>query len=268
MCPRCWTVRQFQHKLYKRFFTLYYIPLYPVNDEGDYVECTACHCQLRPEVLQMPALQVAYKQRHPLMQGYGIVGAILAAVIIVLTVSNTVQAEASARRDREVEIARASTRSAMLATYGEANFQRCNSNLPKPRQWVIPRDAHLIMLNEGPLEIWEPYQQQLPTQLRAISQQDLTHVVCLAQSVVEFDRSEYGKEGSDVAIYTCTRYMRYIDAYVISTKTGSVVAYRRFRGSLPEECPDKTKSSLTYYGENPTPTDIVGSLRFDSGPSM
>lgn len=41
-CPRCSMPRQFQHIEVKRYFTLYFIPLFPLGSSGQYVECTSC----------------------------------------------------------------------------------------------------------------------------------------------------------------------------------------------------------------------------------
>lgn len=42
LCPQCATERGYKHKKVRRFFTLYFIPLIPLDSLGDYVECTTC----------------------------------------------------------------------------------------------------------------------------------------------------------------------------------------------------------------------------------
>ena len=42
-CPRCQTQRAYEHKRNARYFTLYFIPLFPIEKMGDFIECTACH---------------------------------------------------------------------------------------------------------------------------------------------------------------------------------------------------------------------------------
>ncbi len=41
-CPQCAAQRPYVHKKVKKFFTLYFIPLIPLGDAGDYVECQSC----------------------------------------------------------------------------------------------------------------------------------------------------------------------------------------------------------------------------------
>jgi hypothetical protein len=50
-CPRCGTKRSFERKAAKRYFTLYFIPLIPIGDAGEYMECTTCHMLFEPAVL-------------------------------------------------------------------------------------------------------------------------------------------------------------------------------------------------------------------------
>lgn len=40
-CPRCGKAA-YDHKEVKRFFTLYWIPLFPINTLGEYIECGTC----------------------------------------------------------------------------------------------------------------------------------------------------------------------------------------------------------------------------------
>ena len=42
LCPQCAKERDYKHKKVRRFFTLYFIPLIPLDSLGDYVECTTC----------------------------------------------------------------------------------------------------------------------------------------------------------------------------------------------------------------------------------
>ena len=41
-CPQCGTDRMFNLKQVRNFFTLYFIPLIPLNVAGRYVECGSC----------------------------------------------------------------------------------------------------------------------------------------------------------------------------------------------------------------------------------
>jgi tellurite resistance protein len=51
-CPSCEADRDYAHKTVRRFFTLYFIPVIPLNALGEYVECSGCKGTYKPEVLQ------------------------------------------------------------------------------------------------------------------------------------------------------------------------------------------------------------------------
>jgi len=51
-CPQCGGARQFTRQKLRRFFTLYFIPLIPLDVIGEYVECHYCHGTFKPEILQ------------------------------------------------------------------------------------------------------------------------------------------------------------------------------------------------------------------------
>lgn len=50
-CPSCGVKRRFDHKRVRRFFTLYFIPIIPLDTLGEYVECDHCKDTFNPEVL-------------------------------------------------------------------------------------------------------------------------------------------------------------------------------------------------------------------------
>lgn len=49
-CPNCGT-SPYTHKRVQRYFTLYWIPLFPLNTLGEYVECELCAQGYDPEIL-------------------------------------------------------------------------------------------------------------------------------------------------------------------------------------------------------------------------
>lgn len=51
-CPHCDGERRYDHKRVRRFFTLYLIPLIPLNVVGEYVECQQCKGTFALEVLE------------------------------------------------------------------------------------------------------------------------------------------------------------------------------------------------------------------------
>ena len=51
-CPRCQALRPYEHKRLSRYFTLYFIPLFPIEKLGEFVECGVCHTPFDLGVLQ------------------------------------------------------------------------------------------------------------------------------------------------------------------------------------------------------------------------
>jgi len=52
-CPICHAEREFGRKRVRRFFTLYFIPVIPLDKIGEYVECRACKGTYKPDVLHL-----------------------------------------------------------------------------------------------------------------------------------------------------------------------------------------------------------------------
>ena len=50
-CPTCQGSAPYKHKRVRRFFTLYFIPLIPLDKLGEYVECGSCGGTYEPAVL-------------------------------------------------------------------------------------------------------------------------------------------------------------------------------------------------------------------------
>lgn len=58
-CPQCGPDQSYKAKRARRFFTLYFIPLIPLDKLGDYVECQACQGTFNPEILDYDPNQEA-----------------------------------------------------------------------------------------------------------------------------------------------------------------------------------------------------------------
>lgn len=59
-CPACQGDGGYKHKRVRRFFTLYFIPVIPMNLHGEYVECERCKNAYHLDVLQFdPKAQAA-----------------------------------------------------------------------------------------------------------------------------------------------------------------------------------------------------------------
>jgi len=50
-CPQCRTRTRYVHKRVRRFFTLYFIPVIPLNLHREFVECACCKGTYRMDAL-------------------------------------------------------------------------------------------------------------------------------------------------------------------------------------------------------------------------
>lgn len=50
-CPRCGSEQDYAHKRVRRFFTLFFVPLVPLDRVGEYVECDGCKGTFKETVL-------------------------------------------------------------------------------------------------------------------------------------------------------------------------------------------------------------------------
>lgn len=50
-CPFCGDQRAYSRKSVRRFFTLYFIPVIPLDEIGQYIECLTCNQQFNEDVL-------------------------------------------------------------------------------------------------------------------------------------------------------------------------------------------------------------------------
>lgn len=53
-CPQEQGDRPFEKKMAKQWFTLYFIPVFPMNEIGEVIECQTCKAQFNPQVLSLP----------------------------------------------------------------------------------------------------------------------------------------------------------------------------------------------------------------------
>jgi hypothetical protein len=52
-CPKCQSQRDYQHKRASRYFTLYFIPVFPMGQLGEFVECQTCGVAFETSVLNL-----------------------------------------------------------------------------------------------------------------------------------------------------------------------------------------------------------------------
>ena len=58
-CPQCGTPQEFQLKQVRNFFTIYFIPLIPLDIAGKYVECGSCRGTFDEEIKSYdPAIEM------------------------------------------------------------------------------------------------------------------------------------------------------------------------------------------------------------------
>lgn len=50
-CPQCGSEREYKNQQVRRYFTLFFIPVIPMDELGRYVECSSCAGTFKPEVL-------------------------------------------------------------------------------------------------------------------------------------------------------------------------------------------------------------------------
>ncbi|WP_194765775.1 TerB family tellurite resistance protein [Tamlana sp. I1] len=51
-CPQCNQIKPFRHRKVTKFFTLYFIPIIPLGNKGEYVECKGCNNTYIARVLE------------------------------------------------------------------------------------------------------------------------------------------------------------------------------------------------------------------------
>jgi len=54
-CPSCDTKRRFKRVRVRRMFSLFFVPIFPVTDASEYVECEACGDTFNPAILRQQA---------------------------------------------------------------------------------------------------------------------------------------------------------------------------------------------------------------------
>ncbi|MCB9602956.1 MAG: zinc-ribbon domain-containing protein [Sandaracinus sp.] len=57
-CPHCMQQRAYEHRKVSRYFTLYFIPLFSLEDLGEYVRCDGCAGEFQTHVAEWTEAQV------------------------------------------------------------------------------------------------------------------------------------------------------------------------------------------------------------------
>jgi hypothetical protein len=53
-CRKCGGDREYRHRAGRRFFTLFFIPVIPLGQRGEHVQCTSCQTNYVMDVLKLP----------------------------------------------------------------------------------------------------------------------------------------------------------------------------------------------------------------------
>ncbi len=70
ICPQCVSNQHYKHKKVTQFFTLYFIPLIPLGNRGEYVECLGCRNTYITRVLDLqPKIDITPQQDRPAAMG-------------------------------------------------------------------------------------------------------------------------------------------------------------------------------------------------------
>jgi tellurite resistance protein len=56
-CPNCGGDRHYRQRVARRWFTLFFVPVIPLNRVGEVIECTTCRTRFNQDVLRMPTAQ-------------------------------------------------------------------------------------------------------------------------------------------------------------------------------------------------------------------
>jgi tellurite resistance protein len=119
-CPNCGGDRHYKHKIGRRWFTLFFLPVIPLNKVAEVVQCGTCNTRYNLSVLSVPTTgQLAAAQP----------AAVAAAVSLVLRAG---AAGSPAARDRAVD----AVRSAGWLNYGDAEL---TAQLAEPPAAVVQR---------------------------------------------------------------------------------------------------------------------------------
>lgn len=144
---------------------------------------------------------------------------------------------------------------AALQRYGDAALQRCQIT-GKAGAGSPPAGLKLAIFDAKNGTAFEPYNSALSATRQAKDASDLAAVLCMTENRAVFGTDTYSGTKSSTR-YSCVRYERDLDAYLIDVKTGKVLRHMQFTGAEPPTCPDSTDSNLTRVGELPPTSDVL-----------
>lgn len=111
-CPRCGGDRRYRLKVGRRWFTLFFLPVIPLNEGGRVVQCQTCRTRFDPEVLQVATA--------------GQIGSALPLIYRTFAVAVLRVGDSPAARERAIRVAAA----AGARPYGPAELDHDLQHLP------------------------------------------------------------------------------------------------------------------------------------------
>ncbi len=125
-CPSCGEKQSYLHKKVRRFFTLYFIPLIPLDLVGEYIECQRCSGTFKLQVLDLDPKKEAAREEaefHKAMRRVLVLMMLADGVVdeseieAVQTIMGKLEDRTVPRSDVEAEIQRARADNQDIETY-------------------------------------------------------------------------------------------------------------------------------------------------------
>jgi hypothetical protein len=149
-CRKCGGDRQYRHRAGRRFFTLFFIPVIPLNKTGEHVQCLTCKTRYVMDVLSLPT---AAQMQTALPTG------MRAAAVIMLSAGDPASlatrrsalaaiqgAGAHGYADADLDADRGRPEEAARAALNQVARQLT----PDAREWFLAQVIHMGMA-DGPL---------------------------------------------------------------------------------------------------------------------
>lgn len=149
-CRTCGGDRQYRHRAGRRFFTLFFIPVIPLNKTGEHVQCMTCKTRYVTDVLSLPtaaqmqaALPAGMRAAAAAMLQAGDRGSAAARQRAVAAIQG---AGARGYADADLEADAAQPAEAVRSALGQVARQLT----PDAREWFLAETVRVGMA-DGPL---------------------------------------------------------------------------------------------------------------------
>lgn len=138
-----------------------------------------------------------------------------------------------------------------------ANAGACDGIKAVARKVAPLFTGKVVILNQQTKALDTALQDALPAALRAVDGAEVGLILCIMPVTNEYNTDYYGATKK----YKCVQYTRDFRISAVDPVTQKVIASDLIDGGAPTDCPDKTDSDLTRYGDPPTASDIVTWLK-------